>query len=119
MRLLLDMNLPPAVAETLRSGGHDVVHGRDLGLAGVPDTDLFARASAEQRILVTFDLDFGDIAGSSGEGATGVVLLRLRSPRRAVMIERIITALRVSADALARGAVVLVEDARIRIRELP
>jgi predicted nuclease of predicted toxin-antitoxin system len=44
MRFLLDMNLPPALAEWLRSEGHDAVHIREIGLAHLPDREVFARA---------------------------------------------------------------------------
>src|SRR5437773_11154696 len=71
MRLLLDMNLPPSVANWLRSEGHDALHVRDLGLSGAPDSEIFARAAADGRIVVSFDLDFGEVAG-----------LRRRTPKR-------------------------------------
>src|SRR5947207_10403177 len=61
--LLLDMNLPPSVANWLRSEGHDALHVRDLGLSGAPDSEIFARAAADGRIVVSFDLDFGEVAG--------------------------------------------------------
>jgi|SRR5216683_3949176 len=118
MRFLLDMNLSPAMADWLREEGHDAVHARDIGLATLPDRDLFARAVTEERILITFDLDFGDIAGAAGGAGPGVLLLRLRSPRQAHMRQRVQTAISLAAEALVAGAVVLVEDARIRIRSM-
>jgi predicted nuclease of predicted toxin-antitoxin system len=42
MRFLLDMDLPPAVAEWVRSEGRNVVHIREIGLA---DSEVFARAA--------------------------------------------------------------------------
>ncbi|HWD59602.1 MAG TPA: DUF5615 family PIN-like protein [Stellaceae bacterium] len=116
MRFLLDMNISPLVSETLRASGHDAVHARNLGSGEMSDRALFERAAAEDRVVVTFDLDFGDIAGSVGSGAPGVVLLRLRSSRRAHMLNRLMTAIATAGDALAAGAIVLVEDGRIRIR---
>jgi predicted nuclease of predicted toxin-antitoxin system len=76
MRLLLDMNLPPALALWLRGEGHDAVHLRELGLGNLPDRDVFARAATEDRIVITFDLEFGDIIGSASGTGPGVVLLR-------------------------------------------
>jgi predicted nuclease of predicted toxin-antitoxin system len=52
MRFLLDMNLPPAVAEWLRSQGHNAVHIREIGLAHLPDHEVFACAAEEGRIVV-------------------------------------------------------------------
>ncbi len=118
MRFLLDMNLSPAMADWLRREGHDAVHARDIGLSTLPDWDVFARAVTEDRILITFDLDFGDIVGAAGGAGPGVLLLRLRSPRQAHMRQRVQTAISRTAEALLTGAVVLVEDARIRVRSM-
>ena len=117
MRLLLDMNMSPKVAERLRAEGDDAVHLRDLGLGHLQDDDVFAYAKTDQRIVVTFDLEFGEIVGL-GAG-TGVILLRLRSVRLAHVQQRISVALIAAAESLRAGAVVLVEDARIRIRAWP
>jgi predicted nuclease of predicted toxin-antitoxin system len=117
MRLLLDMNMPTKLAEQLREERHDAVHLRDLGLGHLMDQDVFAHARIEQRIVVTFDLDFGEIVGLSG--GIGVILLRLR-PVRAPHIRRwALVASTEAVGALDAGAVVLVEDARIRVRAWP
>jgi predicted nuclease of predicted toxin-antitoxin system len=117
MRLLLDMNTSPKVAEQLGAEGHEAVHLRDLGLERLPDHDVVALAKTEQRIVVTFDLDFGEIVGQ-GAG-TGMVPLWLRSVRTANVQQRVSIALNEGAAALRTGAVVLVEDARIRVRTWP
>jgi predicted nuclease of predicted toxin-antitoxin system len=56
-KLLLDENLSPAVALTLSREGFDVVHVRDRGLLHGSDEVVFARALAEERVLVTSDVD--------------------------------------------------------------
>ncbi len=118
MRLLLDMNLPPAIAEWLRGEGHDAVHARELGGRDLSDREIFTRAAEADRTVVTFDLDFGEIVGLASEMASGVVLLRLRSARQAHLRARLRVALSQAGDALGAGAIVLVEDARIRIRRI-
>src|SRR5205823_4853434 len=110
MRLLLDMVLPPSVANWLRSEGHDALHVRDLGLSGAPDSEIFARAAADGRIVVTFDLDFGEVAGLLRDAGAGAILLRLRLTTR-----RLRAVLSTAAAALEAGAIVVAEDARIRI----
>jgi predicted nuclease of predicted toxin-antitoxin system len=119
MRLLLDMNLPPAMADWLRSEGHDAVHIREIGLAHLPDREVFARAAEDGRIIVTFDLDFGEIVGLAGASRSGVVLLRLRLARQRYLRDRLRAAIAEAAEALRAGAIVVVEDTRIRIRRMP
>ena len=119
MRLLLDMNLAPMMAEWLRAEGHDVVHVRVIGFMQSPDRNVFARAAEDARIVVTFDLDFGEIAGLSGATSSGVILLRLRLARKDYLLERLRAALNEAREALEVGATVVVEDTRIRIRRMP
>ena len=45
--------LPRAAGEQLNRHGHDAVSAYDLDLAGADDADVFSRAVAEDRVLVT------------------------------------------------------------------
>jgi predicted nuclease of predicted toxin-antitoxin system len=119
MRFLLDMNLPPAMTEWLRAEGHDAVHVREIGLAGFPDHRVFARAAEDGRIVITFDLDFGEIVALRGASGAGVALLRLRLVRQSRLRERLRVAIAEAAEALQAGAIIVVEDTRIRIRRMP
>jgi predicted nuclease of predicted toxin-antitoxin system len=119
MRFLLDMNLPPVMADWLRADGHDAVHVREIGYASLPDREIFSRAAEEGRIVVTFDLDFGEIVSLTRGMASGIVLLRLRLARQPYLRERLRAAITEAAEALQGGAIVLVEDGRIRIRRMP
>ena len=119
MRFLLDMNLPPAMADWLRSDGHDAVHIRETGYADLLDREIFARAAEDGRIVVTFDLDFGEVIGLAGAAGSGVLLLRLRRAHQPYLGERLRVAIAEAAQALQAGAIVLVEDGRIRIRQMP
>src|SRR5579862_7047042 len=108
MRFLLDMNLPPALADRLRAEGHDAIHVRDAGYCDLPDREIFERAAEDRRIVVTFDLDFGEIAGVAVHPRFGVILLRLRSARQASVWKRIQVAVAEAGNALEAGAIVLV-----------
>ena len=77
MRLLADENLPESMVEALLAAGHDVVRIRDRG-PGMPDDDVLALAFAEHRLLVTRDLDFGELVVRAGRPTAGVVILRYR-----------------------------------------
>ena len=59
MRLLVDANLSPSVADGLRKAGVDAVHVVDLDLVTASDDDIFDRAVADGLTVVTADSDFG------------------------------------------------------------
>ena len=89
MRFLLDMNLSTGVAAWLRGHGHDAVHLRELGLQKLGDDAVLAKAVAEKRAVLTFDLDFADIVAAAGVARVGVILLRPRSARTARIVGRL------------------------------
>ena len=67
----------PLLSHLPAEEGHDAVHLRDEGLHRLPDEAIFDKAIAEARIILTFDLDFGEIAARAKGRATSVVLFRL------------------------------------------
>ena len=119
MRFLADMGVSVRVVRWLRNQGHDATHLRDEGLQRMPNGEIFAKAIAERRVILTFDLDFGEIAALSRGQKVSVILFRLHNPRTPHLIDRLGTVLAESSDALERGAVVTVEEARHRVRYLP
>jgi predicted nuclease of predicted toxin-antitoxin system len=103
----------------LRGEGHDVWHGIEHGQHRMSDRELFQLAAADSRIVVTFDLDFGEILTMSG-GLVSVITLRLRLRSNAVVIARLSAVLESVGHLLAEGpAIVIVEDGRHRFRRLP
>ncbi len=119
MQFLADMGVSLRVVEWLRAAGHDAVHLREQGLQRLPNGDIFQKAHAEGRIVLTFDLDFGEIVAGSAGKVVSVILFRLRNTRSAFVITRLAVALQQSSVELQSGAVVVVEDGRHRVRKLP
>ena len=70
-------------------------------------------------MILTFDLDFGEILALSGNQIVSVVIFRLRNTTTPFVIQRLEVVLLDASTALAAGAIVIVEDFRIRIRRLP
>jgi predicted nuclease of predicted toxin-antitoxin system len=119
LRFLADMGVSWRVVEWLRSQGYDAKHLREEGLGRLVDSDIFAKALTEHRIVLTFDLDFGEIAALSKGQIVSVIVFRLRNTRTSYVMERLSSILADTADALRDGAVVAVEDSRHRVRRLP
>ncbi len=80
MLLLANENFPRVAVEALRAAGHDVLWAR-TDMPGTPDDEILRRAQLEQRIVLTFDKDFGELAFHFGLPATsGIILFRLATP---------------------------------------
>jgi len=118
MRFLADMGVARDVVRWLREQGHDAVHLLDLGLERLPDREIFAKAAAERRILLTFDLDFGEIAAMTRDGQAIVLLFRLSSARYEHVRARLARCLAQIESRLAPGIVVIVEETRFRVRHM-
>jgi hypothetical protein len=58
IRYYFDQHYPGAVGQGLRQRGIDVLTAQEAGRCGVPDPDQLAFATAEGRVMATFDTDF-------------------------------------------------------------
>jgi predicted nuclease of predicted toxin-antitoxin system len=119
MRFLADAGISPATIDYLAARGHDAIHVRSIGLQRAADSALIDLAVVEGRILLTFDLDFGDILALQVRDKPSVIILRLGDERAAHVNSRLGIVIKECADDLSIGALVLVEDSRYRVRKLP
>ena len=113
------MGVSMGVVTWLRGQGHDVRHLRDEGLHRLPNGAIFQKAVSEERVILTFDLDFSEIAALTGRVLTSVVSFRLRNTRTDHVIARLAAVLAASSADIDAGAVVSVEDGRHRVRTMP
>lgn len=119
LKFLVDACVDVRLAQWLREQGHDARHLRDENLQKLPNEKIFAKAIAEDCVVITHDLDFGEIAALTHGHKTSVNVFRLHNPRIARLTERLATVLSDCAPVLREGAVVIVEDSRHRVRSLP
>jgi predicted nuclease of predicted toxin-antitoxin system len=119
MQFLADMGVSQRVVAWLRQQGHDAIHLREQGLHRLPNGEIFIKAASEQRIILTWDLDFTEILALSGTNLVSAVIFRLLNTRSANVIRRLERVLATSARDLAEGAIISVEESRHRVRLLP
>ena len=119
MRFLADMCVDVRVVEWLRQKGHDATHLRDQGLQWMPNGQIFEKAIQEDRIVITYDLDFGEIAALTRGEKASVILFRLKNTRASHVLERLSAVVEAFAGALEKGAIITVEETRYRLRYFP
>jgi predicted nuclease of predicted toxin-antitoxin system len=117
MRLLANENFPADAIEALRKRGHDVAWIR-TDAAGSTDRQVLERAQAENRILVTFDKDFGELAFRTKlPSSSGVVVFRISVPSSEHIARVAVQVLESRTDWSGHFSVI--EDTRVRMTPLP
>jgi predicted nuclease of predicted toxin-antitoxin system len=118
MKFKLDENIGNLGQTLLRAEGYDVMTVSEQKLEGTPDFDLYTICLAEQRILVTLDLDFSEVLRFPPEPTAGIIVLR--TPGR-LSILAIVARMRELAIFLRQSPIShelwIVEPGRVRIHQ--
>lgn len=89
IRILANENISPKTVRFLKSLGFDAKRITDFGKS-LKDVNIIEIAKNENRIILTFDLDFGEIFYRAGEGKFGVWVLRVK-PQTVETAEKVLT----------------------------
>lgn len=113
MRVLLDSCVSGTFLPPLKAAGHDVLWTgswpKDPG-----DEEILAFANREERVLITLDKDFGALAILHGYAHAGIV--RIAHLSLADQLTACLHILTEYTEELARGAIITVDQNRVRIR---
>ena len=101
MRLLVDAQLPPALARRLEALGQIAEHVADRGMASASDDAIRDYAASVGAVIVTKDEDFA--VRRLLAGGPAVVWLRLGNTRRTALLNRVEGDLPEIVAALERG----------------
>ena len=112
MKFLVDANLGREFTSLVNKAGYDGVFINDLR-QNASDEDILYIAENEGRVVITNDKDFGELIFKSNRPTRGIILLRTLATEPVERFE-------LMKDILdkAEGKFIVVEEGRIRIREL-
>lgn len=119
MKFLADMGISPSIIRRLREQGYDAVHLYEQGLMRLADEDILRKAQAEGRILLTHDLDFGELLAFSKQEFPSVIIFRLSDMRPENVWLHLSAVLAQHQEAIEQGALLSVRDRKVRLRTLP
>jgi predicted nuclease of predicted toxin-antitoxin system len=88
MKFSLDENFPKAAAGVLERLGHEVFDLRGTGREGSPDAEIFTDAQLQGAVFLTTDRDFFHTIPHLHAEHHGVVVIALRQPNRAAILEK-------------------------------
>ncbi len=116
---MLYMGISNKVSDWLKNLEHDAVHLNDLGLHMLPDVEIIKKASEESRIILTADMDFGQLLALTQLSSISVIQFRVTDFTPLNIISKLELLFDKFSGYLETGYILTVEDNRIRSRKLP
>jgi len=86
MKLLVDNQLPAALARYLADHGFACRHVVDIGMDASDDREIWQLAKDEGLVIVTKDEDFVLMAARDGEAAPQVIWVRVGNCRKSALL---------------------------------
>jgi predicted nuclease of predicted toxin-antitoxin system len=100
VRFLVDAQLPVALADFLRTQGHECHHVLEIGLAQASDLHICEYARQNRAIIVTKDEDFLEW---TGQPDVAVLWIRLGNCANPVLLQSIVGFLPIVISRFERG----------------
>jgi len=119
MKILIDMNLPPKLADLFAKKGIEAAHWHIIGAPDAEDSEIMAYARDNDYIVLTYDLDFTAILAVTHNIKPSVVQIRTQGFHTEQAAELIAAALLHSAEELEKGAILTIDTKKARLRLLP
>lgn len=113
------MNLSPSWIALLKRHGFLAIHWSTLGKGSEPDSVVLGWARENDYVLFTHDLDFGAILASTNASGPSVIQVRTQDVSPHHLGEILVRALREYQEVLAQGALITIDESRLRARILP
>ena len=119
MKLLIDMNFSPRLADLLSDAGHQTAYWGAIGRPDAEDFEILNWAKKNDYVVLTNDLDFGAILAATGFKSPSVIQTRRSDIFPEVIAPSLLQAIETFTAELHAGALVVVDKRRYRVRLLP
>lgn len=119
MKILADMNIRVEWVGALEKNGWECVHWSEVGDIRAEDHEIMAWARINDYIVFTHDLDFSAILAITRAYGPSVVQIRSQDITIQHLEAVVVSALRQFEDLLMQGALVSMDEARVKARVLP
>ena len=119
MRLLLDMNLPPAWVRFLQEEGFEALHWSTVGDARATDATIMEWARRAGDVVFTHDLDFSALLAATEATGPSVIQVRTQDVLPDAIGGDVVRVLRTHSAELEQGAIISLDKVRSRVRVLP
>jgi predicted nuclease of predicted toxin-antitoxin system len=113
------MGISPKTVAFLRLQGYEAKRLLEENLERLTDSGLLDKARAEHSIILTNDLDFGELLAASHAALPSVIIFRLHDMSAANVNRLLLKIINEYSQDLADGAVFSVDERAIRVRRLP
>lgn len=112
---MLDENIPLKTAEFLKQTGYTVLTLYELGKLGLSDLEIADLAIKHKAIIVTLDLDFGQIYYFLKRKKVGIIVLRLKQaiPEKInLLLEKFLKEIKLKGKI--KKSLIIVEEDKVR-----
>lgn len=119
MKILIDMNLSPDWVREFKLHNIDAIHWSHVGEIGASDIMIMDWARKNKYIVFTHDLDFGTALALTKAEKPSVIQVRTQNVTVAHLSKMVISSLETYAGLLSKGALLVLDEDKKRIRILP
>jgi predicted nuclease of predicted toxin-antitoxin system len=117
-KIKLDENFPPDLIEIFETAGIDASSVLKQKISGIDDDNLYTLCIKEERVIVSFDLDFSNIIRYPADKTPGIIVCRIRKKMTLEDIKNLCSKLvLVIKSTELEGKLIIVEGNKIRIRK--
>jgi len=119
MKILIDMNLSPDWVDVLVGNDFEALHWSTIGDPRADNSVLMDWARANGYVVFTHDLDFGALLALTQAESPSVIQVRTQDVTPGHLSGMVISTLRNYESLLESGALIVLDEAKSRVRILP